>query len=130
MMIPKHDNQRFTQEERRYYAWLHELPCCLSMVSIGVQVAHTGGLSEGKGVARKADLQTCLPLHYRLHYWEERNRRLFWRQVGVDPIRWSAKLYQAFAEGSPTRIGTGICAGMAWEANPQVVSAMMWETVH
>jgi hypothetical protein len=88
---------RFTQQERRYMAFLHDgLGCCLSGRTDGVEVAHTGQKSMGM----KAPLWTCLPLHYSLHREEECGRDRFWKQAltGENHLDWAVRLYECFEQ--------------------------------
>ncbi|MER5171617.1 hypothetical protein [Thioclava kandeliae] len=90
--------KRFSAAERAYFAWLHELPCCVSG-RIDIDIAHTGRLSEGKGIGRKAALNTCLPLSKPLHRYEEANREGFWLNVGVDPLPNAQRLWDIYQSG-------------------------------
>ena len=89
-------NLRGTSTESRYYRWLTGMPCCLSARTDRVQRAHTGGLSEGKGMSRKAPLWTVLPLYWSLHAVEERQRKRFWGEVGIEPIPHAERLFDMF----------------------------------
>ena len=86
--------------ERRYYAWMHlNCTCCVTGQPT-FEAAHTGGLSEGKGMGRKANVNTCLPLIKALHVRDEEARKTFWRTVGItDYRRQAAKLFDLFVAG-------------------------------
>lgn len=90
--------KRFSTAEARYYRWLHRLPCCLSDRQ-DIEIAHTGGLAEGKGMGRKAALWTCLPLARPLHLAEETGRERFWAGAGLDRLPWAARLYDVYEAG-------------------------------
>lgn len=95
----KHAKERGTAKERRFYAWLHsEGQCCLTGL-MDFQIAHTGRLQHGKGMARKARLNTCLPLQWQLHIEEERSREAFWEKAGFPGdtrFDWSERLFDLF----------------------------------
>ena len=98
---PKLARERFTSAEKAYYQWLHMDVgrCCLSGRTDGLTIAHTGRLAHGKGMGRKAMLNTCLPLYGPLHAAEERGREEFWRQAGFpgdERFAWSERLYDIF----------------------------------
>lgn len=96
----KTDNLRGTAIESRYYKWLHTYECCVTGNPYGLEIAHTGGLPEGKGTGRKANLDTCLPLIKPLHMIEEKNREYFWNVVGLpDHLVFAARLFEAFENG-------------------------------
>ena len=96
----KTDNLRGTAIEDRYYSWLHETECCVTGNPYGIEIAHTGGLPEGKGMSRKSNLDTCLPLVKSLHVIEERNRDYFWKSIGLsDHLVFAARLFEAFENG-------------------------------
>lgn len=107
---------RGTAEERRYYAWLKGMPCCLTGNTDGVQFAHTGAWGEGKGLGQKAALWTVLPLHHVLHAVEERGRQLFWTSVKIEPVPWATRLYDQFTKDNRHEAEL-ILAEMRQEAN-------------
>ncbi|MDP5216731.1 hypothetical protein Q5Y75_05830 [Ruegeria sp. 2205SS24-7] len=108
---------RGSTEEKRYYKWLHlNCVCCLSG-RIDIELAHTGGPAEGKGMSRKAALWTVLPLSKPLHHAEERNRREFWKNVGIpypQHIEWAERLYDHFTKQDDP---TALLADMQARAN-------------
>lgn len=108
--------KRFSETERRYYAWLHNFPCCLSGRP-DVQIAHTGGLAQGKGMGRKAALWTCLPLSAPLHWAEEANRDAFWHGAGVKPLPFAERLYDIFGNGASLADGFALIGDMQAKAN-------------
>ena len=96
-IFQKTPNLRGTPLERRYYKWLHEnCACCLTMQP-EFDICHTGGLTEGKGMGRKAAIKTCLPLIRKLHLTEEAGRERFWEAVGIpDYLAWAERLFDLF----------------------------------
>ena len=97
MLIPKQPNLRGTPLERRYFAWLGGFPCCLSQRPDGVQLAHTGDVTTGKGVGFKTGPDTVLPLHHALHAMEEKGRQWFWSgALGESPLPWAERLFDIF----------------------------------
>lgn len=109
--------KRFSEPERRYFTWLHNFPCCLSGRTWDVQIAHTGGLAEGKGMGRKAALSTCLPLSYPLHVAEEANREAFWHGAGVDRLPFAERLYDIFENGASLADGFALIGDMQAQAD-------------
>lgn len=96
-VIAKSPNLRGTTLEKRYFRWMHDNVSCVLTGYRPFEIAHTGGLLEGKGMARKSALWTCLPIRRELHLIEERNRREFWERVGFpDHLDWAARLYDIF----------------------------------
>jgi hypothetical protein len=94
-------SQRFTPEERAYFAWLgwqNDGECCLTGYP-AFEIAHTGP----KAMGLKSPLNTCLPIRCELHLLEERRRLTFWEQVGFpDHLQWAADLYECHkANGNP-----------------------------
>ncbi len=86
-----------TSEETRYYGWLHNRCKCIVTGQPQFDIAHTGGLPEGKGMGIKANCNTCLPLIRPLHEHEEKNRALFWPTVGLpDHLEIAGQLFVAF----------------------------------
>ena len=98
----KAERERFTPKERRFNAWMHDYGrCCLS-ARPDFEIAHTGRIEHGKGMARKASLNTCLPLQWLLHKAEERDREGFWSNAGFpgnDRFAWSERLFDIFEAG-------------------------------
>ena len=95
MLLPKRPNERRTPQERAYYAWLGQFPCCLTGRTEGVQIAHVGDVTTGKGTGYKAPYNQTLPLHWTLHAQEEAGRREFWANAISDhPIVWAERLYE------------------------------------
>jgi hypothetical protein len=92
--------ERYSAAERDYFRWLHSFgQCCLSGRP-EIDIAHTGGLKEGKGMGLKAVVETSLPLHWLLHRHEERYRDRFWRMAGFpDHIAWAQRLYDIYEKG-------------------------------
>lgn len=91
--IEKEMNYRGTTTEKRYYAWWHESGTCCVTGQPFIEVAHTGK----KHMSLKAPLWTCLGLIEPLHVYEEKNRKLFWRTVGLpDHLDWAKKLWDCF----------------------------------
>ena len=104
MMHPKHDNGRDSKEEREYYNWLADLynyGCCLTGRTDAVQMAHVGDHRQGKGMGRKADFSTVLPLQHILHMEEESNRLQFWEMAipGWSHIALAERLHDAHTQG-------------------------------
>ena len=95
----KATKQRHTAQERAYYEWMHVNGACVLTLTPSFQIAHTGGLAQGKGMSRKAALNTCLPLYYALHHLEERHRARFWEAVLPDYLDHAAALYECFKKG-------------------------------
>lgn len=88
--------------ERRYYKWLHSYRECCLTGRHDIELAHTGGLTEGKGTGRKASVKTVLPLARPLHHIEERNRRGFWNAVGIsDRLAFAERLFDLFEQNEP-----------------------------
>lgn len=116
--------KRFSEPERRYYAWLHNFPCCLSGRP-DVQIAHTGGLAQGKGMGRKAALWTCLPLSFPLHVAEEANREAFWRGAGVDRLPFAERLYGIFEGGASLIDGFALIHDMQAKADRSYLAAIL-----
>lgn len=119
----KQPKQRGTPLERRYYKWLHRMCFCVLTGNPTFEIAHTGGLSEGKGMGRKSRLETCLPLIRPLHVIEERQRRTFWAEVGFpDHLDWAARLYDIFeAKDDPM----SLLMDMNDRANIPAIAAML-----
>lgn len=93
----KTPNLRGTTLEKRYNRWLHDNCSCVLTGYRPFEIAHTGGLSEGKGMGRKSALHTCLPLRKELHLIEEKSRETFWAEVGFpDHLAWAERLYDIF----------------------------------
>jgi len=93
----KAPKERYTPQEARYYAWLHDQGQCCLTGRADIELAHTGGLTEGKGTGRKAWLKTVLPIAKPLHVLEERNRRQFWVQAGhPDYLAWAERLFDIY----------------------------------
>lgn len=114
---------RHTGIERRYYKWLHDNCCCVLTGYKPFDIAHTGGLSQGKGMATKAALHTCLPLRRELHLIEERSRKDFWAQVGLpDHLAWAERLYDNFETGDDP---TTLLLDMQEQANRSVIASML-----
>ena len=105
-VLPKQPSLRFTARERRYYRWLHENGSCCMTGQRPFELAHTGGLAQGKGMGRKAAIWTVLPLIRDLHIAEERGRFEFWRNAGFpDHLDWAIRLYDIFeAKGDPASL--------------------------
>lgn len=120
--------KRFSEPERRYYAWLHNFPCCLSG-RVDVQIAHTGGLAQGKGMGRKAALWTCLPLSAPLHAAEEANREAFWRGAGVDRLPFAERLYDIFEGGASLVDGFALIHDMQAQADRRYLAAILARAV-
>jgi hypothetical protein len=78
----KEGTKRFTAEEQAYYEWLHQFECIVTGYH-PFEIAHTGGIAEGKGMSRKAHLETCLPLRRELHLIEEADSERFWTAIGL-----------------------------------------------
>lgn len=116
--------KRFSEAERRYYAWLHNFPCCLSG-RIDVQIAHTGGLTQGKGMGRKAALWTCLPLSHRLHVIEEANREAFWRCTGIDRLAFAERLYDIYENGASLADGYALIGDMQAKADRSYLASIL-----
>lgn len=95
-------SMRGSTEERHYNKWLHSWQTCCLSGRADIELAHTGTLSEGKGMSRKAALWTILPLSKPLHQAEERNRAGFWDCAGFPypkHIHWAERLYDHFTKG-------------------------------
>lgn len=88
--------------EKRYHKWLHGYQeCCLSG-RYDIELAHTGGTSEGKGMSRKAWLHTLLPLSRPLHHFEETRSDEFWAGVGIENyLTYAARLWDLFKANEP-----------------------------
>ena len=96
----KVSNLRGSTVETRYYKWLHLNCTCCVTGQPAFDIAHTGGLAQGKGMSRKAWLQTCLPLIRPLHRLEEGKSEFFWPTVGLPNYLDDAlALYQMFERG-------------------------------
>lgn len=125
-MIPKHDNGRFTAEEKRYFDWLRALapmPCCLTGRTDGIDIAHTG--LEGRGMGRKAHYETCLPLLNVLHAKEHNNRDLFWAgALGEDPVPWAIRLFECF-QSEDVPAACDLLADMQWKANHDFIEELL-----
>lgn len=117
--------KRFSEAERRYYAWLHNFPCCLSGRTWDVQIAHTGGLAQGKGMGRKAALWTCLPLSAPLHWAEETDRATFWRHAGVKPLPFAERLYDIFENGASLADGFALIGDMQAQADRAYLATIL-----
>ncbi len=119
----KTPSKRGTEKERRYYAWLHGNCACVLTGNPIFEVAHTGGLAHGKGMGRKAALETCLPLIRDLHVIEERRRDLFWLEAGFpDYIAWAERLYDIFEKGDDP---TALILDMNEGANREAIRNML-----
>lgn len=119
---------RFSEAERRYYRWLHNFPCCLSGRP-DVQIAHTGGLAQGKGMGRKAALWTCLPLAAPLHWAEEAGRDDFWRGAGVRPLPFAERLYDIFEAGGNLADGFALIHDMQAMVNRDYLADILARAV-
>ncbi|WP_226552938.1 hypothetical protein [Celeribacter naphthalenivorans] len=92
--------KRYSAEERKYFRWLHSFGMCCLSGRPDIEIAHTGGLAEGKGTGLKALVQTSLPLARALHHFEERNRADFWERAGFpDHIAWAQRLFDIWEKG-------------------------------
>ena len=120
--------KRFSEHERRYYAWLHNFPCCLSG-RIDVEIAHTGGLAQGKGIGRKAALWTCLPLSAPLHHAEEAGRDAFWRGAGVKPLPFAERLYDIFENGASLSDGFALIGDMQAKADRAFLAEILGRSI-
>lgn len=120
----KMGNLRFTKEESDYYAWLHDDGvCCLTGRTDGINIAHTGGPDEGKGMGRKAYLHTCLPIFWRLHMIEERQREFFWTSAGFpDYLVWAKRLHDHYTTGQPKEL---VIYAMIARANREYLTGVM-----
>lgn len=90
---------RYSATEREYFAWLHTLQCALTGGNYSLDISHCGGYNEGKAMAKKADLDTCLPMVRALHLAQERNHVEFWAGVGIDPLPVAFDLFRVFEAG-------------------------------
>ena len=102
--IPKQSNLRGHSVEMRYMSWLHNHGTCCLSGRIDIEIAHTGGLAQGKGLGRKANLSTCLPLSRPLHHAEERSRAEFWTRAGFpnnQHLDFAERLYDLFETNQP-----------------------------
>jgi hypothetical protein len=99
----KGEKYRFTKDERDYFKWLHdEATCCLTGQTEGIQLAHVGGLAEGKGMSIKCDYRFCLPIFWKLHQVEESQRDQFWRSAGFPDYKdWAVRLHDLYTTGQP-----------------------------
>lgn len=99
---PRAKSERGTALERRYFAWLHSYQTCCLSGRMDIDLAHTGGLIDGKGLGLKSPLRTVLPLSRPLHHVEESRRGDFWTCAGVPDYRAFAKrLFKIFKQGEP-----------------------------
>lgn len=91
-----------------YDKWMHERCTCVVTGQPIFENAHTGDLRHGKGMSIKANRATILPLIAPLHWYEEKNRKMFWPTVGLpDYLKIAARLFEAFENGeNPTGILT------------------------
>jgi hypothetical protein len=123
-MGQKAPKQRGTALEKRYYRWLHQNCCCVLTGYHPFEIAHTGGLAEGKGTSRKAWIETCLPLRKQLHEAEERRRAAFWANVGFpDYLAWAERLYDIFeADSDPA----DLLMDMQERANRDEITSILW----
>lgn len=86
------------ERDRGYLNDLRSLQCILCLSTVAVEAAHIR-YSEGKkfnpGVGQKPHDRFAIPLCHRCH-WEQHSRgeRLFWREVGLDPLRIASQLYE------------------------------------
>ena len=105
---PRKAMRRKPKKVDPYDTWMHANCTCVVTGQPEFEDAHTGGLSEGKGTAIKANRNTMLPLIAPLHWYEEKNRKTFWPTVGLpDHLDIAADLFKAFTEGrDPTEILT------------------------
>ncbi len=105
-VFAKTPNRRGTLIEKNYYRWLHQNAACCLTGYTPFEIAHTGGLSEGKGTGRKSNLETCLPLRLELHRHEEQGREKFWQLAGFpDHLAWAERLFDIFeANDDPTTL--------------------------
>lgn len=83
----------------KYFKWLHSFETCCLTDRSDIQIAHTGDLRHGKGMAIKAAEWTCLPISARLHWYEEGNRKTFWPNAGFpdgEHIAWAERLHDIY----------------------------------
>lgn len=92
---------RFTKAESDYFSWLHDDPICvLTGQTEGINIAHVGGIGEGKGMGLKCPPIYCLPIIWKLHHVEEKNREWFWHGAGFpDYIAWAERLHDLHTTG-------------------------------
>lgn len=83
-----------TPEERRKFAWLHDLGrCCLTgRTDIHVAHLHEGSLCMG----RKVGPELTLPLCWLLHAEQHRTREFWPRAFRGDPRDWALRLHDLF----------------------------------
>lgn len=108
---------RGTATETRYFAWLHSYRTCCLTGRPDIELAHTGGAAEGKGMARKAWLHTVLPLARALHHAEESNRAKFWHLAGFphkEHLAYAERLFEVFEQGDDP---SALLADMQWQAD-------------
>ena len=84
--------KRFSAEERRWFSWLHQLPCVVTgVIGEQVQAAHIRSAQmldfnkPNTGTGQKPDFPWCLPLlnseHDKQHAMG--SERAYWESVGM-----------------------------------------------
>ncbi len=116
---------RYSRTEQYYFRWLHTLSCALTGNNIDIQIAHTGGLREGKGMRLKAPVNTCLPIHYRLHLEEEKNRAAFWKGVGFDPVPFAERLFEIYEQGADSALAFDLLWDTRNKANQSFIAEIL-----
>lgn len=108
-----------------YFKWLHSYQTCCLTGRQDIQIAHTGGLAQGKGMALKSAVWTCLPLSAPLHWAEERGREDFWFNAGFqgeDRFHWSIRLHEIYQQNDDP---TTLFADMQLRANRAYLATIL-----
>lgn len=95
----QHTRQREPrQRDNKYLGDIRALPCIICLSTVAVEAAHIR-YSEGKkfnpGVGQKPHDRFAIPLCHQCH-WKQHSRgeRLFWREVGLNPLPIAGQLYE------------------------------------
>lgn len=110
-------NKRPTNEgkDRGYLAWLHQLPCCVTLAEDSPDdplEAHHPTVGRGRA-ARKEDDATAVPVvrsHHKVEYPDglHHGEAKFWNRQGIDPTALADDLYAAYSDGKPPAVGREI----------------------
>lgn len=100
--LPRNKRPIIEGKDAQYLAWLHTLPCCVSLRWDHIHAHHP---TVGRGrMGRKEDDATAIPLNeeYHLDQFEEgvhNGEVAFWNRHGIDPTALADDLYACFKAG-------------------------------
>lgn len=101
--LPRNKRTKNEGKDAGYLAWLHVLPCCVSLQPHNIEAHHP---TVGRGrMARKEDDATAVPIAADLHSDQyktglHRGEAKFWNACGIDPTSLADDLYAAYKAGA------------------------------